>query len=67
MPKYEKAVVYKLCCDDPEITDIYVGSTCNFKVRKWNHKAHVAIQMMTNITDMYTDSSENMVAGMLGL
>ena len=39
MPKYENAVVYKLCCDDPEITDIYVGSTCNFKVRKWNHKS----------------------------
>ena len=38
MPKYENAVVYKLCCDDPEITDIYVGSTCNFKVRKWDHK-----------------------------
>ena len=40
MPKYENAVVYKLCCDDPEITDIYVGSTCNFKVRKWNHKSN---------------------------
>jgi hypothetical protein len=39
MPKYENAVVYKLCCDDPEITDIYVGSTCNFKMRKWNHKS----------------------------
>ncbi len=38
MPKYENAIVYKLCCDDPEITDIYVGSTCNFKVRKWQHK-----------------------------
>ena len=40
MPKYENAVVYKLCCDDPEITDMYVGSTCNFKVRKWNHKSN---------------------------
>jgi hypothetical protein len=39
MPKYENAVVYKLCCDDPEITDIYVGSTCNFKVRKNKHKS----------------------------
>jgi len=27
-----------LCCDDPEITDIYVGSTCNFTVRKYQHK-----------------------------
>jgi len=40
MPKYENAIVYKLCCDDPEITDIYVGSTCNFKVRKWTHKSN---------------------------
>ena len=39
MPKYENSVVYKLCCDDPEITDIYVGSTCNFKVRKNQHKS----------------------------
>ena len=39
MPKYENALVYKLCCDDPEITDIYVGSTCNFKVRKQKHKS----------------------------
>ena len=39
MPKYENAVVYKLCCDDPDITDIYVGSTCNFKVRKNQHKS----------------------------
>ncbi len=42
MPKYENAIVYKLCCDDPEITDIYVGSTCNFKVRKWKHKSDCA-------------------------
>ncbi len=38
MPQHENAVVYKLCCDDPEITDIYVGSTCNFTVRKYQHK-----------------------------
>lgn len=38
MPYYENSLVYKLCCNDPEITDIYVGSTCNFKVRKYGHK-----------------------------
>ena len=38
MPYYENSLVYKLCCNDPEITDIYVGSTCNFKVRKYDHK-----------------------------
>ena len=30
--------IYKLCCNDPEITDCYVGSTKNEKVRKNNHK-----------------------------
>ncbi len=39
MPFYENSLVYKLCCNDPEITDIYVGSTCNFRARKYNHKA----------------------------
>lgn len=30
--------IYKLCCNDPEITDCYVGSTKNEKVRKNGHK-----------------------------
>jgi hypothetical protein len=30
--------IYKLCCNDPEITDCYVGSTKNEKVRKCGHK-----------------------------
>ena len=38
MPFYENSLVYKLCCNDPEITDIYIGSTCNFRARKHNHK-----------------------------
>jgi len=38
MPKYENAVVYKLCCKDPSILDEYVGSTCNKYKRKQNHK-----------------------------
>lgn len=35
---YEKAVIYKLCCLDPEITDCYIGSTCNLYLRKSQHK-----------------------------
>ena len=66
MPQYENAVVYKLCCDDPEMTDIYVGSTCNFKVRKTNTKALVVIKMMKSIRDIYTASSENTVDGIIG-
>jgi len=38
MPDYSKAIVYKLCCKDMNITDIYVGSTCNFSRRKCHHK-----------------------------
>ena len=32
--------IYKLCCNDPEITDCYVGSTKNEKVRKNGHKTN---------------------------
>jgi hypothetical protein len=33
-----KADVYKLCCLDPEIKEIYVGSTRSFRQRKNSHK-----------------------------
>ncbi len=32
--------VYKLCCIDPEIKEIYVGSTKNLRVRKNQHKTN---------------------------
>ena len=35
---YSKSMIYKLCCKDPTIEDIYVGSTTNFIKRKYNHK-----------------------------
>ena len=35
---YSKSVIYKLCCKDPLIEDIYIGSTTNMKVRKGQHK-----------------------------
>lgn len=38
MPDYSKCYIYKLCCKDPNITDIYVGSTCNYIRRKHVHK-----------------------------
>ena len=37
---YQNSVVYKICCKDPEITDIYVGSTTNFKRRMSQHKTN---------------------------
>ena len=38
MPDYAKTVIYKICCKDTDITDIYVGSTTNIKKRILNHK-----------------------------
>tara|TARA_E500000318_G_scaffold445_1_gene533 strand:- start:13 stop:561 length:549 start_codon:yes stop_codon:yes gene_type:complete len=35
---YSKSVIYKICCKDPTIEDIYVGSTTNFTKRKYYHK-----------------------------
>lgn len=42
MPKkdmdYSKMVIYKICCKDLNITDIYIGHTCNLVNRRWHHK-----------------------------
>jgi len=35
---YSKSMIYKLCCKNPIINDIYIGSTTNFKSRKNRHK-----------------------------
>jgi len=35
---YSKSMIYKLCCKDPTIEDIYVGSTTNFIKRKYQHR-----------------------------
>ena len=39
MPNYQQSIIYKLCCKDVDITDIYIGSTTNFKQRKTQHKS----------------------------
>ncbi len=35
---YDNTIIYKLCCNDPEVTDIYVGHTTNYTKRKAHHK-----------------------------
>ena len=35
---YNNTTIYKLCCNDITIKDIYVGHTTNFIKRKANHK-----------------------------
>lgn len=40
LPKdYQKSLIYKLCCNDITIKDIYVGSTTDFIRRKSSHKS----------------------------
>jgi len=36
---YQKTIIYKLCCKDPTIKDIYVGHTTNFKIRNNGHRS----------------------------
>ena len=36
---YENTLIYKLCCKDVTITDVYVGHTTNFKARKNQHNS----------------------------
>jgi len=38
MPDYAKCVMYKICCRDREVKEIYVGSTCNIIRRRSEHK-----------------------------
>ena len=38
MVNYGNSMIYKLCCKDSNITDIYIGSTTNFYRRKSQHK-----------------------------
>ena len=38
MPTYVNTIIYKICCKDPGISDIYVGHTTNFKQRQIEHK-----------------------------
>jgi hypothetical protein len=42
MPKkfvdYSNTIIYKICCKDETITDLYVGHTTNFIQRKYSHK-----------------------------
>ena len=37
--KYNQGIIYKLCCNDTDVKDIYAGSTTNFKHRKYSHKS----------------------------
>ena len=38
MVNYQSSVIYKIICNDTNVTDSYIGSTTNFKARKCQHK-----------------------------
>ena len=38
MVKYDQSTIYKLCCNNLDVTEIYIGSTTNFNRRKNQHK-----------------------------
>ena len=40
MPDYSNACIYKIACKDEAITEIYIGSTSNFKSRMRTHKCY---------------------------
>ena len=41
---YSNTTIYKLCCKDPSITDVYVGHTTNFTNRKKTHKSRCNLE-----------------------
>ena len=36
---YSKTIIYKLCCKDISITEIYIGHTSDMRRRKYSHKS----------------------------
>ena len=40
MVDYKNACIYKICCKDPNIKDVYIGSTCNLIRRRAEHKSY---------------------------
>lgn len=37
---YQNTIIYKICCKDPDVTDIYVGLTTDLRNRRNTHKCH---------------------------
>jgi hypothetical protein len=38
MVNYSNSIIYKLCCNDTDVKEIYIGSTTSFRARKSGHK-----------------------------
>ena len=63
MPKtaidYSNIVIYKLKCNDLNITEEYVGSTCNFTKRKWAHKQYCKTPTLEKNQKIYSFIRDN--------
>ena len=46
--KYQNAIIYKLCCDNPNIKEIYINGTCNLARRRHLHKSECGIDTNKN-------------------
>ena len=40
MPDYNNNCIYKICCKDENIKELYIGHTTNFNIRKGGHKTN---------------------------
>jgi hypothetical protein len=40
MVNYDNSIIYKICCKDLTIKEIYVGGTTNFTRRKYEHRTN---------------------------
>ena len=67
MPDYSKCFIYKLCCRDASIEEIYIGSTCNLTRRKITINLHVIMIHIEITKCSSTSSSVTMVGGIIGI
>ena len=61
MPKknidYSNTIIYKICCKDKNINELYVGHTTNFTKRKFSHKS--GCLDLNNTAKIYTTIRNN--------
>jgi len=53
---YSFGLIYKIVCNDITITNIYVGSTTNFKQRKYKHKSCSDNKLQLKIYQIINDN-----------
>ncbi len=64
---YSKGLIYKLCCKDPTITDVYIGSTTSLPSANVNIKRAVQIKIVPSLIVMYISLFGKMEVGITGI